>query len=305
MFAKTTERTRAAVAAVLTALGVCLALGVGGMGGCEGRKSYPQDTPQAVLDSARRMVAEGNAERLTELIYAGSPQEREFLRDIGRVLGSLQRLGVTVQRAYPEELEKVREELAEAAKRGEATSLIGRLSAQTSRQRRGGASGAPDGRQQQQFNLLLRDLFANPFGFLDEQAGRLSVRPMTDDLAALMWDGKPIFGVGLTLRRDEGVWTLSLPTSTPPLNRVMPSTDEGWQVFGELAQIMVNTLDELREEVESGRAPRLEDLAASAGDKAFLPMAMGFLAYERLRNAERKAAQGAPAPAAAPAGGGS
>ena len=39
------------------------------------------------------------------------------------------------------------------------------------------------------------------YGFLEGQQGRLSVKTITDDTAALLWDDKPIFGVGLTLQR--------------------------------------------------------------------------------------------------------
>lgn len=260
--------------------------------GCE--KKYAQDTPEAVLDSAKAMVLDRRAHRLPDLLYADSPQLRTFLTQIGGVMGALQDLSTAVQKAYPKEIEKLRAEAEEAAKKGEATSFIQRLSAQAGGQQRRGRrnqqqDGPPDEATQQQFNRLFRDLFANPYGFLETESDRLTVKQITDDTAAILWDGKPLLGVGLTMRKDADKWYIVLPTNAPGFNRILPSTKEGWEIFGELAAIGENLFIDLKKDVESGEVPRLEDLAARAGDRAFLPMAIGFLAYSRARDADRQA----------------
>jgi len=59
--------------------------------------SYTLDTPEDTLDSAKRMVETGEAQRLVELIYAETPEQRSLLGQAGRLLGALQDLGDIVQ----------------------------------------------------------------------------------------------------------------------------------------------------------------------------------------------------------------
>ncbi len=278
------------------------------MSGC--RKTYAQDTPEAVLASAKQMVKDGNARALTGLVYADSPQMRRLLEDTGEVLASLQRLADNVRKQYPEEIEKLRADAEEAAKKGEATSFVQRLgSSMGSQPRRRGARGGggdtdrggpPNDQQQEQFNRLFRDLFANPYAFLEDQQGRLSVKQVTDDTAAVLWDSKPLLGVGLTMKRESDRWYVVLPTSVPPMSRLMPKSEEGWQVLGEVMGMVTNLFDDLNDDVVSGKAKRLDDLARLAGDKAFLPAAMIAIAYgktmEEDRKAEKAAAPAGPAP---------
>lgn len=244
--------------------------------GCN--KTYAQDTPENTLAAAKQMVADGQARRLPDLLYAESPEMRQLFNELGYTLAELQNLGTAVQKAYPEEIDKLRKETEAAAKRGEATSLLQRLSSQTRRTRQRGAPADGDA-QADQFNRLFRDLFANPYGFLDQQSTRLSVKQITDDTAAILIDNKPAFGVGLTMRLDDGKWYIALPLNFPGANRVLPQTPEGWQVMGEMMGMATQLLQDLRDDVERGRASKLDDLAKLAGDKAFLPAAMIAIAY--------------------------
>lgn len=257
--------------------------------GCEGKK-YAQDTPEAVLESARAMVRDGRADRLPDLLYADTRELREVWNDFGVVLRSLQQLGESVQQAYPKEIARLKDQAAEAAKRGEATSLLQQFSRQAGMAMPGRSRPQvnPDQRADQ-FNRLFQDLFADPFGFLDEQSSRITVRKVTDDTAAILLDGRPILGVGLTMRLDvDDKWYVVLPTNMPPLSRIMPKTPEGWQVLRDMMAMMDNLLVDLRKEVVSGRAPKLEDLAKTAGEQAALPMAMIMIAYGRIASEERR-----------------
>jgi len=262
--------------------------------GC--RRTYAQDTPEAVLASAKQMVKDGQARHLTDLVYADSPQMRELLNDTGHVFAALQRLADSVQKKYPQEIEKLRDEAEAAAKKGEATSLLQRLGSSMNGgpRRRGGrgageGGGPPNDQQQEQFNRLFRDLFANPYAFLEDQQGRLSVKQVTDDTAAVLWDAKPLLGVGLTMKRENDRWYVVLPTSMPPLSRVMPKSDDGWQILGEMMGMVTNLFDDLNDDVVSGKAAHLDDLARLAGDKAFLPAAMIMIAYGKTMEEEKKA----------------
>lgn len=292
---------------------VLLAL-VPSLAGC--KKTYAQDTPENTLASAKQMVADGQARRLPDLIYADTPEMRTLWNQLGDALGSLQKLGTAVQSAYPDEIERLRQETEAAAKRGEATSLLQRISGQARQatrqsggggRQRGGPPSGPDAEAQtEQFNRLFRDLFANPYGFLDQQSTRLSVKQITDDTAAILIDNKPAFGVGLTMRLEDGKWYIALPLNVPPLSRVLPKSPEGWQILGDLMGVGAQMFDDLRADVEGGRAAKLDDLARLAGDKAFLPAAMVFIAYGNIMREERReqrdlarsSAQGTPPPPA-------
>ncbi len=263
-------------------------------------ETYSQQTPDAVMASAKKMIQDRQARHLPDLIYADNPRMRDVLNELGRTLESLQTLASSVQEKYPAEIKKMREDAAAAAARGESSSLVQRLSSivGAGRGRRGrGADGGRDGppgdEQQDQLAQVFRQLFADPYGFLEDQQGKLSVKQVTDDTAAVLWDGKALFGVGLAMRREKDRWYIVLPTSVPPLSRAMPTSDEGWEVLGEMMGMATNMLDDLNDDVRKGRAAHLDDLARLAGDKAFLPAAMVMIAYGKVMEEDRKAARGA------------
>jgi hypothetical protein len=145
----------------------------------------------------------------------------------------------------------------------------------------------------------MKEVFADPYGWLERSEGKLTVTRdgQPDDMAALLWDGKPVFGVGLSLKQEDGVWYIALPTNIPGLGRIAPKSADSWEIMGEIMEIFDNTLKDLRDDVHKGRITRLEDLAAKAGEKAFVPAALGLLAYEKVKEAERKEAKAAAAPA--------
>lgn len=248
---------------------------------------YDQDTPQAVLASARQMVLDGRASHLTRLIYADSPQLRQWLDDIGVLLGSLQVLGQEVQRAFPEEVARLRAEAEEAARRGQASTLFRRMGQQVFSAR--GRSGPPPDDVRQQFDLLMKEVFADPYGWLERSEQRLSVELVDDETAAILWDGKPAFGVGLLMRRHEGRWYISIPFDAPLLRRALPRSADGWEILGSLVATLDNAIRDLTRDVRQGRITRLEELAQRAGEYAFLPAMLAVVAYDRLRESERSA----------------
>ena len=54
--------------------------------------SYSQQTPDDVLRSAVAMIKSGQTRKLTNLIYADSPDMRGVLNQLGRLLESMHRL---------------------------------------------------------------------------------------------------------------------------------------------------------------------------------------------------------------------
>lgn len=288
------------------------------LGGCR-RGDFPQDTPDAVLATARKMVQEKRADLLPNLIYADSKDMRKLLDQFGQTLGSLQDLAFAVNKAYPDEIAKLQEEAEAAAKNGQATSFIQKMVGQASqggggRRRRGQPPAVPapggDDDPRKAFNNAAKELFADPYGWLTKTEGRLTTQTIADDTAAILWDGKPVFGVGLMMKQEKGKWYVVLPTNAPGLGQVMPKSPETWEIMGGLLEVFDNALTDLTKDVKKGRCKRLEDVASKAGEKAFVPAVMVFFAYSQAMEAEKKeakaraaAAKEAPAQPSSPAPG--
>lgn len=250
-------------------------------------KGYSQATPDDVLQTARLMVEQGDARRLTELIYADSPQMRDLLEHLGQTFQSLADLGIEVNRAFPREVAELRAQAEEAARRGEATTFVGRLAGLSNRSVRVGASGeGPDPRDA--FNQAAKELMSDPYAWLTRNADRLSTTTMTDDTAAILWDGKPVFGVGLAMKEEKGRWYVVLPTAVPPVSQIMPRNDAEWEIAHALVQIVDNALTDTAADIREGKAGNLEDVARVLGEKAFITTMMGMVAYGKAVEARSK-----------------
>lgn len=247
--------------------------------GC--KKRYQQDSAQAVVDSARQMVADGRADRLTELIYADNADMRRLLDNVGGLLGSLQDLALAVQEAYPDEVADLRRDALEAAERGEADDVLTRVfTGARSRQRTGDPGDI--------INTVMLSIMVDPYAFLAENESRLTSVSIADDMAALQWDGKPIFGpmVGLTMRETDGKWQVVLPTHLPFVSEVLKDSDMQ-QMIGDFIVTLENAIDDVRADVESGEARTLEQAASHAGEHAALPAMMVFFAMGKYQEAVR------------------
>lgn len=244
--------------------------------GC--KEDYSQESPEALVDSARQMVVDGNARRLSELVWTESDGEALVIDRVGRTFGALQRLGTAVSEAFPEEVDKIREQADEAAESGEINSLIGRaLTAQG-----GIARGAPsairdEARMRQGLDSVVRELMADPYGWIERHGEKLEPLHITDDIVALSWQGKPV--VGLSLVEHDGLWYVKLPLDMPMLKRFLPQNDDEFEIWGELVASVHNVLLDLAIEVENGEHRNLESVAATAGEYALPTAFMVMIAY--------------------------
>lgn len=291
---------------------ICLGLAALAAGGC--RRTYDQSSPDAVLKTAKLMVEKGDADLLPNLLYADSKEMRALLDQLGVVMGSLQELGTAVQKAFPAEIEKLKRDAADSAAKGDASGFLARIAGQASQQmsltRRGqrpqlNINDADDPNSVRNiFDNAMKELFADPYGWIAANESRLSTVQMTDDQAAILWDGKPIFGIGLSMTKSQDdKWYVVLPLNAPGIGNFMPKTAESWEIMGSLMAVLDNMLQDLTSDVRRGRARQLDELAKLAGEKAFIPAVMVFFAYSKSIEAEKKAAKEAkavttPAPAA-------
>jgi len=247
------------------------------LGGCDRPQSYSQDTPNEVISSAVQMIREGQTQRLPDLIAADNDEMRRMLDRLGVLFGNMQKLAVAAQERFPEDMAKIKAEAEKAAASGEANPL---LEALRSGRQPGGGRGGPD--DENMARDLINRLFADPYGWLDRNATRLTAEKITDDQAMVLLDGEPLIPVvGLPMIEKGGKWYISLPTNVPPLSIGWPRTKPQWDIIRALVTIIDKAVIEMTEDIRLGRVGGLDQLASKAQEKMIFPAAMAFLAYQR------------------------
>jgi hypothetical protein len=269
------------------------------------------DTPENTISMMRECVEQGRADKLTRFIYAENQDMRRLLNRTGRLLGNLQKLGVAVNEKFPEDVKKLRDQAEAAAKSGKSSSFL--TQALSTQRRRGSVSigartpAAPSNPNQlrDSFDASMKQLFADPYAWIEQSEQRLSTEFLTDDSVAVLWDGKPALApLGLVMKRDvrDGQWYFVLPTNIPGLNRIFPKTQKEFEIWGGLIAVFDNMIIDLTKEVQAGRVASIDDLSRKAGEMAFMPAMITVFAYSRLNEVQREEAKAAKAAEAAPQG---
>lgn len=281
-------RRRPGVAVPRAAIVMLVLLAALVLTGCKRQPKYSQETPDDVLKSAAAMIKNGDADKLPSLIYADSDQMRLTLNQIGRLMGQMQKLAEAVQSRFPDELAKMK---ADAG--AEGNKLLEDLMAGRGPGSSGGSGDNPrrrgrdrnpqdDQKTRDQFRGLFNSLFADPYGWLDANAARLSAETVSDDLAMIQLDGKPLFG-GFTLpmQKQDGKWYVALPTNMPPLSQALPRTQTQWKILRSIIQVLDKTVKDMTEDTRTGRVSELDALARNAQEKVMFPAMIAFAAYAK------------------------
>ncbi|MFG0284564.1 MAG: hypothetical protein ACF8R7_09100 [Phycisphaerales bacterium JB039] len=247
----------------------CLCAAMVGLAGCG---DYPQGSPDELLQSARQMVADGRADRLTKLVWTDDPGMRRVLGRVGRLLGRLQDLGDLIAETYPEEIDELRRQAEAAAARGEGASMIAQaLTGRRERQQR------PSGDIEQRLNLMIREVFADPYGWLQRSEGRLTPEYITDDIVGLAWDGHGVIGVRLVER--DGKWYIDSPTNLAVVRQFFPEEQDAHRILESLVATLDNAVRDLAADIRSGEIRTLAGVSAEAGEKAAPMFIFGAIAY--------------------------
>lgn len=248
-------------------------------------KTYSQATPEDVLASMIQMVKDGNAERISDMIYADTPEMRSALSRLGGLFDSMQNVGKAVNEKFPKEVAQLRERVKqEAASAGGSDGILSLLQNARPQPPRPGQTAVPrtaaDRRaRERQFQDLASRIMADPFGWLQEGAGRLSVLKIADDTAVLRLDEQPVLGGIITMRQREGRWWLMLPLNLPGVNQFAPQTKYEWAIIASLMKVGENAMNELAKDVRAGKAGTIDGVAQLAGEKAFLPAGIVMVMY--------------------------
>lgn len=271
---------------------------------CEKKPTvYSQATPGDVVASARAMLKAGETSRFHELIHAEDDLERAFLVRVGKLMAHLQELAQEIQTRFPQEMAKLAEDAEakakEAARRGNATGA----GAMVNQLMTAGRQVSRDQREALAQDLITQ-LFADPYGWIEDQSGRLTTEMVNDDQAALLLDGKAILPpVGLSMRLVGDKWYIVPPLNLPVISRYRPRTKSEWNMWASLVKIFDNAIIELRDEVRRGEVAGFSDVSRKAGEKIFMPAALAFVAVSKHYEKKFKAAAAAQAAKAAESAG--
>ncbi|MBC7833762.1 MAG: hypothetical protein H7Y88_01500 [Phycisphaerales bacterium] len=277
----------------LRSLGLVVGLSLVWLSGCDERVSYSQRSPDEVVKSAVAMVQNGDADRLDDLIYADSEKMRAVLNRLGVTLGHVQLLAATLQAKFPEEIAKLKAETEQAAAEGRSAGGLsamfsgGRVNVEGGGGRPSGPPGFDEGSGRgersdgrSRMEGILTRLLADPYGWIESNAPRLSTVKLADDMATVTLDDKPVLPpIGIPLKQDKGLWFVSLPLHLPPLSGYMPATDEEWSIIGSLIAVLDRAVVEIHRDVESGKVGSLNAVGDELGDKVIFPGMMAFAAY--------------------------
>lgn len=264
-----------------------------GLAACS-RSPYAQDTPDQTVQTAKLMVKNGEAKRLPSLILSESDDERKLYNRLGLLLGDLQSLATVLNEKFPNDVAQLKARAEEAAAKGKATSLIGELAQSVQpRGKRRRIEVSPK-ESSKAFNDAVTRLFADPYAFLADAEGKLTTTYLTDETAAILWDGKPVLPpIGLVLKQHtDKKWYIVPPSNLPGMNAVWPRTKKEFQLFDSILTVFDKTVVDLRRDVQGGRASSLDDVSRMAGEKAFAPAILVFYAYGQLKEAQKKDAAG-------------
>lgn len=296
----------------LLLLGVfVLVMGALMAGGCRKKAaSYDQSSAEAVLASAKSMVANGDTNRLTQLIQADSTDMRALMDRIGFLLGDVQDLATQLNTSFPEEIAEIKRKVQAGEMNTSGSALLsqitggqrpgGRQSGRRANSRPASVETDPSRDPRTAINDAMRQILADPFAWLGENSGRLSVTPINDEMAAMMWDQKPIFPpVGIVIQKSayDDKWYLAPPFHLPPFNQLLPKTPDEYAIWIQLIDAFRNVIIDLRKDVAAGKMRDIEEVSRAAGERAFIPVAFIGIAYskamEERRDAERAARRAA------------
>lgn len=260
---------------------------------CSREPGYSQATPEATIDTAKQMVRDGKAGLLVKLVHSDSENMKRCLNRLGHTLGRLQELASELNRAFPEDVRKLREE---AAREAAGSGLSGLTRAFTGAR----AGNRRDARQSVVSNPSLTRLFASPFAVFEEEGANLTALKLDDQTYSLLYKNAPIIPVVpilLKLNAADNRWYFVLPLDHPFLSGYVFNTPEAWQTYTGLVATLDNIVKDLTQDVRDGKVKSLNDTARAAGEKAFTSLPFALIALDRLTAAERKS-RGLSAPVA-------
>jgi hypothetical protein len=224
-----------------------VALALGGCGGSD--LPYDTSTPEVVVESARLMVENGDADRLPELIhidarditYEDGVTEASAIAEVkeklSELLGRMWRVGEILQERFPDETIDSLDEavsLVEGAGGGDWTDIVGQI-------------------------------LSDPFGWLEDQESKLEILDLGDGTAAILWDDEPALGGFVAMIETDDGWRASVPIELVRDTEYWPNTRHEWSVIASMLLSIENGLEDFEIQVANDEFTSLSQAAAGAG----------------------------------------
>ncbi len=252
---------------------------------CSRDPGYSQSSPDATIATAQKMVRSGDAKLLVKLIYSDDQNMHRCLNRLGHTLGHIQDLAVELNRAFPDDAKKLKEDARAQTARGGVQGLAQLFTgAQRSGQQRQVQGNDP-------FSAQLTRLFTAPYQVLEEEGANFSALKLDDKTYSLLYKNSPIIpAVPILIRLDErdSRWYFVLPIDLPIFSGYFFKTSEAWTTYTGLIATLDNIVIDLTHDVKAGKIRSLNDTARVAGEKAFTSLPFAIIALDRLTAAERK-----------------
>lgn len=201
--------------------------------GC-GDPTYDRSSPEAAIDAALKMVADGRPDLLPnmlhiaarEITYEDGVTEASAINDVREktsdMLHRLHRISRKLRDRFPDE---IREELGAVA-----VDIAG-----------GG------------FETFFATIVTDPFRFMNVQRERIAAIDFGDGTAAILMDGEPPFGgIGLQMTRVSGEWMIEIPLDHPAFARFRPDTRHEWAVVAAMMLGFENSLKDFERDLDRG-----------------------------------------------------
>lgn len=240
--------------------------------GCEPPRRYSQATPEAAMQSAVDMVRSGDAKKLPDLVYADSPRMRALLDRLGVLLGHMGELAAAVEKHCPGEVETLKAAAEQKVQNGSVVSLFAGFGGSGMSVGGGGGRGG--------MGEILARIYADPYGWLERGADRVSFVTLTDDTAVIHFDDQPsLSALGIAMKKEDGKWYLQLPTNLA--SRYMPRTEDQWLILESIVAVFDATARDLTKKVRSGEIRSLAALGEAAEERLLIPAAISFGAYAK------------------------
>ncbi len=283
-------------------------LAMGTLPACQRKKAasaYSQSTPRDVIDSLVKMIEDGQVQRLPDLIYADSKEFRLVMNRLGSLMERMRELSVAVANRFPAETASIRAQLQDGRGLESLTKIAGGLPTGSKGggnvelklgQKNGPKVNIPvpandaAGREARRDAVkeILDQLMADPFSLLAAYAKRLTTIEIDDTQVAVLFDGKPVPPLGLTMKKENDAWFIVLPTNIPGAQQYLPETRAEWSILGSLVKALENSVSDLRDDVNNGKVMKMEQLAEKAGEKAFVPVAIIGVVYAKEMDARQQ-----------------
>lgn len=259
--------SRSRARSIATALALMFVVAVSA--GCERKKSYRQNTPEATVDAMFQMIKDGNVHQLTDLIHTDDENLRGSLDEVGRIVYRGMKLTKTVRDEYPTLVEQ-------AIKKAESDGADFAEEQGRDRGRRG-------------WGDRVTAFLLNPSVEFEEFQDEIDVVEISDDMFAVTQDGQPMFGVGMILRKVDDKWYFEWPSTIPGLNTQMPQNEAEWKILNSVLRSVGNGVSWAEKKVEDGELKSLDQVWGEAAENIFPNVVVGFVIYQRAIEARKEA----------------